>query len=131
MARVQEALRETNSTSSMCLCNRRRLSKYQTGYGQIRYLMKRLNIVLSNKLQDSKPSRFYSVHNVEKLQQEQKKGRLTNPSHRLKQQQRQSQKKERMMTSKSLHGMLQRNERKTTETVPKHLQNDSNCAPSI
>ena len=89
--------------------------------------MKRLNTVLSNKLQDSKPSRLYSVHNVEKLQQEQKKGRLTNPSHRPKQQ-RLLQKKERMMTSKSLHGMLHRHKRKTTETVPKHLQNDSNCA---
>ena len=105
MARVQEILRETNSTSSKCLCRIRRLNKYQTGYAQIRYLMKRLNTVLSNKLQDSKPSRFYSVRNAEKLQQEQKKGRLTNPvigrnsifSFR---------KKERMMTSKSLHGWM-------------------------
>ena len=48
--------------------------------------MKRLNTVLSNKLQESKPSRFYSVRNTEKLQQEQKKGRLTNPSQRPKQQ---------------------------------------------
>ena len=86
MARVEETLRETNSTSSKCLCKRIRLSKYQTGYGQIRYLMKRLNTVLSNKLQESKPSRFYNVRNAEKLQQEQKKGRLTNPSHRPKQQ---------------------------------------------
>ena len=92
----------------------------QTGYGQIRNLMKRLNIVLSNKLQDSKPSRFYSVRNAEKLQQEQKKGRLTNPSHRPKQQ-RFLQKKERMTTYKSLHGILHRNKRKTTEKVPKHL----------
>ena len=84
--RVHETLRETNSTSSKCLCKRRRLSKYQTGYGQVRYLMKRLNTVLSNKLQESKPSRFYSVRQTEKLQQEQKKGRLTNPSHRPKEQ---------------------------------------------
>ena len=108
LARVQETLRETNSTSSKCLCKRRRLSKYQTGYGQIRYLMKRLNTVLSNKLQESKPSRFYSVRNTEKLQQEQKKGRLTNPSHRSKQQRFLQKKKERMMTSKSLQTETER-----------------------
>ena len=96
MARVQETLCETNPIPSKCLCKRRRLAKYQTGYGQIRYLIKRLNTVFSNKLQNSKPSRFYSVRNAEKLLQEQKKGRLTNPNLRPKQQRFQSQKKERM-----------------------------------
>ena len=125
--RVQETKREMNSTSSKCLC-KRRLSKYQAGYGQIRYLIKRPNTVLTNKLQENKPSRFYSVRNAEKLQHAQKKGRLTNPSQRPKKQRRQSQKNDRMTTSKSLPGMLHRNKRKTTETVPKHFQNDSNIA---
>ena len=51
--------------------------------GQIRYLMKRLNTILTNILQDNKPSSFYSVRNAEKLQTEQKRCRPTNPSQRL------------------------------------------------
>ena len=88
MGRYQspKCYREFSRSDSLRRYTSSGVCKYQTSYGQIRYLMKRLNTVLSNKLQESKPSRFYSVRNTEKLQEEQKKGRLTNPSHRPKQQ---------------------------------------------
>lgn len=33
-------------------------SRYQTSYGQIRYLMKRLSTALSNKLKEGRPAKF-------------------------------------------------------------------------
>lgn len=40
-------------------------SKYEASYGQVRYLMKRLNTVLSNKLREGRPSKFCRICKAE------------------------------------------------------------------
>ena len=40
-------------------------SKYRSSYGQIRYLMKRLNVTLSGKLKDGRPCKYCKSCGVE------------------------------------------------------------------
>lgn len=63
--------------------------KYETSYGQMRYLMKRLNTVLSNKLREGRPSRFCKICNAEIQQlaktRHPKRRRLAEPRRKMKQ----------------------------------------------
>lgn len=53
---TKSSCKDSSRSSDMKMI--RHPSRYQTSYGQIRYLMKRLNTALSNKLKEGRPAKF-------------------------------------------------------------------------